>query len=120
MWVRTSFFNTGSSQLSSSQLAHYGAYTSLSLSSLLIDDPLPLYHLQYVATTINGDHIAVAGRAGFAVYLQRRRRWKLFGSEMQEQGMVCRGGLDWYKSVVVFPCRVQDRTDEVSVFVLTI
>ena len=119
MWVRTSFFNTGSSQLSSSQLAHYGVL-SFSLSSLLID-PLPLYHLQYVATTINGDHIAVAGRAGFAVYLQRRRRWKLFGSEMQEQGMVCRGGLDWYKSVVVFPCRVQDRTDEVSVCrVLTI
>ena len=32
MWVRTSFFNTGSSQLSSSQLAHYGVHTSLSLS----------------------------------------------------------------------------------------
>ena len=56
----------------------------------------------------------ISGRVGFVVYLTNKRKWKLFGSEVQEQSVVCHGGLAWYGDVVVFPCRVQDRNDEVT------
>ena len=55
----------------------------------------------------------MAGKAGFALYSGSRRKWKLFGNEVQEQGLTCRGGLAWYKDIVVFPCRVQERDEEV-------
>ena len=74
--------------------------------------PLSLSPLQYAALDSTATNLAVAGKAGFALYSGSRRRWRLFGNEVQEQGLVCRGGLAWYKDVVVFPCRVQER-DEV-------
>ena len=55
------------------------------------------------------------GGAGFALYSSTRRKWKLFGNEIQEQGLICRGGLAWYHDVLVFPCRVQEKNEEVSV-----
>ena len=55
----------------------------------------------------------MAGKAGFALYSGSKRKWKLFGNEVQEQGLTCRGGLAWYKDIVVFPCRVQERDEEV-------
>ena len=79
-------------------------YFSLSLS---------LSPLQYAALDSTATNLAVAGKAGFALYSGSRRRWKLFGNELQEQGLVCRGGLAWYKELVVFPCRVQERDEEV-------
>ena len=32
---------------------------------------------------------------------------------LQEQSMMCRGGLLWYMDIVVFPCRVQEKYEEV-------
>ena len=29
--------------------------------------------------------------------------------------MICRGGLLWYHDIVVFPCRVQEKYEEVDV-----
>lgn len=44
----------------------------------------------------------------------KKRKWKLFGSELQEQNLLCRGGVTWYKDVLIFPCKVKDKnTDEV-------
>ena len=40
----------------------------------------------------NGCVLGVAGRAGFALYSTMRHKWKLFGNEVQEQGLVCQGG----------------------------
>lgn len=60
-----------------------------------------------------GSNLAVAGKAGFALYSSGRRKWKLFGNEVQEQGLICRGGLAWYHDVLVFPCRVQEKSEEV-------
>lgn len=57
--------------------------------------------------------MGVAGRAGFALYSSSRRKWKLFGNEVQEQGLICRGGLAWYHDVLIFPCRVQEKYEEV-------
>ena len=53
------------------------------------------------------------GRAGFCVFLIRKRKWKLFGSELQEQSLICRGGVTWYQDVVIFPCRVNEKNEEV-------
>ena len=61
----------------------------------------------------SGSNLVIAGRAGFAIYSDSRRKWKLFGNEVQEQGLVCRGGVVWYEDIVVFPCRVQEHTEEV-------
>jgi hypothetical protein len=55
----------------------------------------------------------VSGKAGFALYSSARRKWKLFGNEVQEQGLICRGGLAWYHDILVFPCRVQEKSEEV-------
>ena len=70
-------------------------------------------HTQYAALNSSGTNLAVAGRTGFALYSGSRQKWKLFGNEVQEQSLVCRGGLAWYKDVVVFPCRVYEKAEEV-------
>ena len=74
------------------------------------------YHcnLQFAALNNTGTNLAVAGRAGFAIYSGARRKWKLFGNEVQEQSLVCRGGLLWFEDIVVFPCRVQEHHEEVN------
>ena len=79
----------------------------------LYPSPQTHTHTQYAALDSTATNLAVAGKAGFALYSGSRRRWKLFGNEVQEQGLTCRGGLAWYKDVVVFPCRVQERDEEV-------
>ena len=61
----------------------------------------------------SGTHVAVSGKAGFALYSGFKGKWKLFGNELQEQSLVCRGGLLWFREVVVFPCRVQEKYEEV-------
>ncbi len=70
-------------------------------------------YLQYAAVNAAGSNLVIAGRAGFALYSGSRRKWKLFGNEVQEQSLVCRGGVLWYQDIVVFPCRVQEHSEEV-------
>ena len=87
---------------------------------------------QYAAVDDSGCNLALAGRAGFALHSGLTKKWKLFGNEIQvskiypslspslsprpsqEQSMMCRGGLLWYRDIVVFPCRVQERHEEVQ------
>ncbi len=69
--------------------------------------------MQYAAVNSAGSNLAIAGKAGFALYASSRRKWKLFGNEVQEQGLVCRGGMLWYEDIIVFPCRVQEHSEEV-------
>ena len=45
--------------------------------------------LQYAAVNAAGSNLVIAGRAGFALYSGSRRKWKLFGNEVQEQSLVC-------------------------------
>ena len=67
-----------------------------------------------MAISPRGDAVAVAGKAGLAVYLIQKRKWKLFGSELQEQSMSCKGGITWFNDVIIFPCRVNGTDDEVT------
>lgn len=50
---------------------------------------------------LSGEHLAVAGRAGLALYSLGTRRWKLFGSESQERDIIVSGGLLWWGSYIV-------------------
>ena len=45
--------------------------------------PPPPPHHQYAAVDTSGCNITVAGRAGFAIYSGIRKKWKLFGNEIQ-------------------------------------
>lgn len=74
--------------------------------------------VKYAAVNSSGTHVAVSGKAGFALYSGFKGKWKLFGNELQEQSLVCRGGLLWFREVVVFPCRVQEKYEEVRFYSL--
>ena len=52
--------------------------------------------------------------SGLALYSCVTRKWKLFSNEQQEQGVVCCGGVVWWKDIVVFPCVASKSVVEVS------
>jgi hypothetical protein len=72
--------------------------------------------MKYSAVDDSGCNLAVAGKAGFALYSGHHKKWKLFGNEVQEQAMMCRGGLLWYRDILVFPCRVQEKHEEIRLY----
>ena len=43
----------------------------------------------------HSEHIAVAGRTGFAHYSVALRKWRLFGNETQEKDFIVTGGILW-------------------------
>ncbi len=47
------------------------------------------------------EHIAVAGRTGFAHYSIASRKWRLFGNETQEKDFIVTGGILWWREHVV-------------------
>jgi len=72
---------------------------------------------QYTALDEAGEHLAVAGQAGLALYAMGTRRWKLFGSESQEQDTVVSGGLLWWREHVVVACyTVSTNCDELRLY----
>jgi hypothetical protein len=104
-----------------SQGAGGGATSHLSspLWKILLLPPSYLvlnWPLRYAAVDEGGCNLAVAGRAGFALYSGVNRKWKLFGNEVQEQAMMCRGGLLWHRDIVIFPCRVQEKYEEIRFY----
>lgn len=57
--------------------------------------------IRYSSLDQEGNHIAVAGRTGFAIYSLITRKWKLFGNETQEKDFVVTGGIVWLKDYVL-------------------
>ncbi|RWS07678.1 RIC1-like protein [Dinothrombium tinctorium] len=60
--------------------------------------------IRYSAVDRSGQHLAIAGKTGFAVYSLRSLRWKLFGNETQERDFEVCGGLLWWKDFIVLSC----------------
>ena len=60
-----------------------------------------LYSFQYTAMDDNSEHIAVAGRTGFAHYSVALRKWRLFGNETQEKDFIVTGGILWWRDQIV-------------------
>ena len=69
--------------------------------------------ISYSCVDQDGRCLAVAGKAGVALYSSLNHKWKLFSNEQQEQSVVCRGGLAWWNDIVVFPCVVSCSNVEV-------
>jgi hypothetical protein len=74
--------------------------------------------LKYSCVDCTGSYIATAGKAGLALYSCVTRKWKLFSNEQQEQGVVCCGGVVWWKDIVVFPCVASKSVVEVRFYSL--
>ena len=60
--------------------------------------------IRFCAMDELGQHVAIAGRFGFAHYSLVTRRWKLFGNETQERDFEVCGGLLWWNGNVVLSC----------------
>lgn len=69
--------------------------------------------ISYSCVDQDGRYLAVAGKAGVALFSSLNHKWKLFSNEQQEQSVVCRGGLAWWNDIVVFPCVVSCSNVEV-------
>lgn len=57
--------------------------------------------IRYASISSDGKLIAIAGRRGLTHYSVPSGRWKLFEDERQERDFVVRGGLLWYRHVLV-------------------
>lgn len=71
--------------------------------------------VRYAAISNDGRYIGVAGKRGLAHYSVASNRWKLFGSEQQEQDFTCRGGLVWYKHILIAAVE-SDKSYELRLF----
>lgn len=66
--------------------------------------------IRYSSISSDGKFIAVAGRRGFAHYNTFSNRWKLFGNQQQEQSFLVRGGMVWYKNLLLVACETSGTT----------
>ncbi|KAI8855102.1 RIC1-domain-containing protein [Chytridium lagenaria] len=58
--------------------------------------------IRYSSFNDNGTNIAIAGRRGLAHYNTVSNKWKLFGSELQEQSFtVSSGGILWFDDIII-------------------
>jgi WD40 repeat protein len=60
--------------------------------------------IKYVAVDKTGQYVAVSGRRGVAHCHVSTKKWKLFGNESQEQAITVRGGIAWWKDIIIFGC----------------
>jgi hypothetical protein len=88
------------------------AWTHIQYPALYITEHWPI---RYTSVSSDGKYIAIAGKRGFAHYNSISNRWKLFGNQYQEQSFLVRGGLAWYKNILIVACEsVQHKTYEVN------
>ncbi|KAJ3300440.1 hypothetical protein HK104_000498 [Borealophlyctis nickersoniae] len=57
------------------------------------------------AVNSTGHFIAIAGKRGIAHYSTVSNKWKLFGNEHQEQAFVVKGGMLWYRHILIVACQ---------------
>lgn len=73
--------------------------------------------LRFAALDAKCEHLAVAGRTGFALYSFATRRWKLFGNESQERDFVVAGGLVWWRQYLIVGCyNIGADRDEIRIY----
>ncbi|KAI8089450.1 RIC1-domain-containing protein [Halteromyces radiatus] len=95
------------------------AWTHILYPSIYITEHWPI---RYASISPDGKFIAIAGRRGLAHFSTLSSRWKLFGNQQQEQQILVRGGLVWYKQILIAPCEVissgygSDKTYEIYMY----
>ncbi|KAI9252811.1 RIC1-domain-containing protein [Phascolomyces articulosus] len=78
-------------------------WTQVLYPPMYITDHWPI---RYSSISSDGKFVAVAGRRGLAHYNTFSNRWKMFGNQQQEQGFLVRGGMAWYKNILIAACEV--------------
>ncbi|KAJ8656341.1 hypothetical protein O0I10_007906 [Lichtheimia ornata] len=78
-------------------------WTQVLYPPMYITDHWPI---RYASISQDGRFIAIAGRRGFAHYNTFSNRWKMFGNQQQEQSFLVRGGMAWYKNILIAACEV--------------
>ncbi|CAO0800336.1 unnamed protein product [Mucor circinelloides] len=90
------------------------AWTHIQYPALYITDHWPI---RYASISSDGKYIAIAGKRGFAHYNAISNRWKLFGNQHQEQSFLVRGGMVWYKNIIIVACEsLQYKTYEIRMY----
>ncbi|KAG0167795.1 hypothetical protein DFQ28_002894 [Apophysomyces sp. BC1034] len=79
------------------------AWTHIMYPTMYITEHWPI---QFASSSGDGKFIAIAGKRGLAHYNTISGRWKLFGNQQQEQHFLVRGGLAWYKHILVAACQI--------------
>ena len=104
----------------SSSLMLYRGYDFLDLVSISTDPSLwnqvqiPTTYLmnqhpiRAVVASSDGRYIAIAGRRGLAHYSVHSRRWKTFDDINAENTFVVRGGMCWYRHVLIAAVETDD------------
>ncbi|KAK1921027.1 RIC1-domain-containing protein [Papiliotrema laurentii] len=71
--------------------------------------------IRYASISSDGNLIAVAGRRGLTHYSNNSGRWKLFEDERQERDFVVRGGLLWFRHILIAGVDV-DRSHQIRLY----
>ncbi|CAG8513882.1 710_t:CDS:10 [Ambispora leptoticha] len=86
----------------------------ISIPNMYITDNWPI---KYASISSDGRYIAISGRRGLAHYNVSSDRWKLFGNQQQEQEFAVRGGLLWFKHILVVACdNLRTHTNEIRMY----
>ncbi|RUP50766.1 hypothetical protein BC936DRAFT_137723 [Jimgerdemannia flammicorona] len=73
--------------------------------------------IRYATINSDGRYVAIAGRRGLAHYNMSSGRWKLFGNQQHEREFVVRGGMAWYKHVLIAACQdVSTKSQEIRLY----
>ncbi|CAG8487730.1 7760_t:CDS:10 [Ambispora gerdemannii] len=84
------------------------------IPNMYITDNWPI---KYASISGDGRYIAVSGRRGLAHYNVSSDRWKLFGNQQQEQEFTVRGGLLWFRHILVVACdNLRTHTNEIRMY----
>ncbi|ORX51228.1 RIC1-domain-containing protein [Hesseltinella vesiculosa] len=80
-------------------------WTNILYPTIYITDHWPI---RYTAISPDGKYIAIAGRRGLAHFNILSQRWKLFGNQQQEERFIVRGGMVWFKQILVVACEIMN------------
>ncbi len=66
--------------------------------------------VQLVAQSPSGEHLALAGRRGLALYNRPQRKWRLFGNVHQERDLEVAGLTWWGEDAIIVVAKSRQRT----------
>ncbi|KAG2184987.1 hypothetical protein INT43_000900, partial [Umbelopsis isabellina] len=101
---RLLLYNGGDHQESSATIDPDAvSWSQIPFPTMYISEHWPI---RYASIDSEGKWIAIAGKRGFAHYSTSSGRWKMFGNQQQEQEFHVRGGMLWFRHILVAACEV--------------
>ncbi|KAM3586524.1 WD40 repeat protein [Umbelopsis sp. WA50703] len=101
---RLLLYNGGDHQESSATIDPDAvSWSQIPFPTMYISEHWPI---RYASIDSEGKWIAIAGKRGLAHYSTISGRWKMFGNQQQEQEFHVRGGVVWFRHILVAACEV--------------